>query len=155
MTDSCSIPAWPSPTFKAWAAGVYQFARQHFLAEGAHFPMFLVVDCDNGYNVLDVTPIFNSHEGKVAAAGVARFMIKKLDAQAIAFISEIWTRDTEDSPRTGEQLVVNAEARTGEKAIFFGTIHRAERRRVVVDEEPILDVDCDGLFANFFEKEDK
>ena len=157
MADRCRIPAWPSPTFREWAEEFYQYARQHFLDEGAHFPMFVVVDGTNGYNVVDVTPIFNCPAGKAATSDIARLMIKRLDAQAIVFISEVWTRDTEDGPRTGEKLLVIAESCTGEKVVFFGAIYRTENSRVVIDEEPILNVGVgsDGLFANFFEGIDK
>lgn len=151
--DQRVLPAWPAPTLRAWAEGVYQVACQQLLDVGAHFPTFLIVDAGNGYNLLDVTQLFERDEGQVVAASLAKAMVVRLDAQAIAFIGEVWTRATLDGPRTGEKLMVVVEACDGEKVVCRGRILRTKTSRTIIDEEAITDPPDEGIFTNFFAKE--
>ena len=149
--DELPLPVWPSTTFQAWAEAIYNYARQRFLADGYHAPLCILIDGGDHYHLLDLSHIFDSQEGRVAAALAARGLIHNLDAQAIAFISEIWTKRTQDGPRLGEQLMVNVESRDGEKVCYFGDIAKTATQHVVVDRAPLVNLRGEGLFTNFFE----
>ena len=153
MLDREDIQGLPSPdgAFHTWAHEVYEYARGLFLKHGSCRPFYLIIDGNGGGNMVDLTQMFETADGKEAAGMLGRAMVRRFKAKAIAFVSEIWNREKKDGPLMGESLMVNVEKSDGQKIVYFGVISRDKGRVAVIDSDPLVNQTATGHFANFFQ----
>ena len=136
-------------------------ARQIFDESGYHIPLFILVDKDGGLRTVNAQMYFDTAGGKEMLEVIIKDTVKALDAYAVVFICEAWTKalkkDDEElkdytegnksiseAEDKQEAIIVSAECKDGRSMIITNPVTRVDDKHQLEMYEMIYNEPKEG-----------